>query len=254
MTPRAATDSAARGSLDRAFTAPLQKSPAKGGWTYVVTDWTAEFFGTRGLVKVAGTIDGQPFRSSSMALGDGSHKLPLKADLRRLIDKNEGDAVTIHLTNESADDLVRVCYVRRWVPAAAIVSCLHSDPCQSEAARLAARSGRSESTARDWRARRDWECRSRTDSSRIGAAGPSDDARIAGSTGCRILAQVGRSATMRVPSSSLTPLSAWNATNGPMRAGSVLRVTRRPRAYPGWTCHGTRPVAIRQWTGVQGLT
>ncbi len=79
------------------FTARLAKGTNKGAWTCVIVPGVKEKYGTGGLVKVKGTIDGESFETSLMPQGDGTHRLPIKKDLQDAIGKRAGDTVEVSI-------------------------------------------------------------------------------------------------------------------------------------------------------------
>jgi len=83
--------------INQKFTSKLHKVDTKGGWTYAVWPKASEFFGTKGAVKVRGTVDGEPFQSSFMPMGDGVQMLPMNAAVRKAIGKQAGATVSIKL-------------------------------------------------------------------------------------------------------------------------------------------------------------
>ena len=79
------------------FDAQLHKGDNPGAWTCVVMRDVPELFGTRGLVKIRGEMDGGPLTGALMAQGDGTHQLPVRAALRQAIGKEAGDTVHVRI-------------------------------------------------------------------------------------------------------------------------------------------------------------
>jgi hypothetical protein len=77
----------------------LQKFPGKGGWTYAAIPEVAQNQNNPfGWVKVKGHIDGFELKQYKlMPMGNGELFLPVKAAIRKIIQKEQGDYVDIEL-------------------------------------------------------------------------------------------------------------------------------------------------------------
>ena len=88
-------------AIDTSFTGTVV-SEKNSGWACVVMPDSGEFFGTRRAVKVTGTVDGHEFAATRMPMGDGTHMVPLKAALRKLLGKGLGDEVSVTLSQRTS--------------------------------------------------------------------------------------------------------------------------------------------------------
>jgi hypothetical protein len=80
----------------------MKKYPGKGGWTYVEVSEIEQDKRTRfGSVRVKGTIDGYELKQYHlMPMGNGNLFLPIKAAIRKITGKKEGDSIWITLYHD----------------------------------------------------------------------------------------------------------------------------------------------------------
>jgi len=97
------------------FEAILIRPEGVGTWTYLSIPMDiSETFGSKGQVKVKGTINGYPFPSTALPMGDGTHYLVVGRSIRDQIQAAQGDTVKVMLELDSEerkvvipDDLVQ---------------------------------------------------------------------------------------------------------------------------------------------------
>jgi hypothetical protein len=85
--------------MEKSFRARLERVPEKGGWTYVVLPFdAAEIFGSRGNIKVTGTIDGYPMsKTTLMPMGGGKHIFAVNSAMRKTIGKEPPEQVSVSI-------------------------------------------------------------------------------------------------------------------------------------------------------------
>jgi hypothetical protein len=91
------------------FETVLVRPEEVGTWTYLnIPPDVSSTFGSKGQVKVKGTINGYPFRSTALPRGDGSHYLVVAKSIRDQIGATQGDTVKVILELDAEERQVDV--------------------------------------------------------------------------------------------------------------------------------------------------
>lgn len=86
------------------FQAILIRPNQTGSWTYLDIPFSIEdAFGSKGQVKVRGTINGVEFRGSAMPHGDGTHFLVVNKTIRDEIGVTQGDTVRVVMERDTEE-------------------------------------------------------------------------------------------------------------------------------------------------------
>lgn len=75
-------------------------SSTRRSWNLDLPQYSHEYiqtFGSKGQVKVKGTINGYPFQSTALPMGDGTHYLVVGKSIRDQIQVAQGDRVRVFL-------------------------------------------------------------------------------------------------------------------------------------------------------------
>ncbi len=80
------------------FEARLIRPEGVGTWTFLTVPLeVSSTFGSKGQVRVKGTINGYPYRSTALPMGDGTHYLVVGKEIRDSIHATQGDNVQVIL-------------------------------------------------------------------------------------------------------------------------------------------------------------
>ena len=91
------------------FSAMVERLPGDELWTVLVMPFDAEqVFGTKGSVRVRGTINGVPFRRSIHPRDDGRHFMMLNKEMRKAAGMVVGEPVQVVMEQDTGERTVDV--------------------------------------------------------------------------------------------------------------------------------------------------